>query len=217
MHSLVLGSNVSPIRGGSVSPVSNRSTTPTANDFPVPAGQDFTVRKRDRGLVSPSQSSFLSFADDDEPPIHAITAPHRIQSRAPSRKASVDLGRKLSIDGAAGYMCNDMLRHSPEQEIRKKRSQFYTEVFSYRELNITPKDRIYKDSVVTVEVKTNVIVRSLPSHHPDQYPLSLKPYTHGTSNTPSPHRSATNTNSSKTSPSTSPNATNVQQPVYSSI
>jgi hypothetical protein len=176
MHSLVLGGNVSPIRGGSVSPFSNRSTTPTANDFPVPAGQDFTVRKRDRGLVSPSQSSFLSFADDDEPPVHAITAPHRIESRAPSRKASVDLGRKLSIDGAAGYMCNDMLRHSPEQEIRKKRSQFYTEVFSYREPNITPKDRIYKDSVVTVEVKTNVIVCSPSSHHPNQYLLSLTTY-----------------------------------------
>ncbi|KAL2056477.1 hypothetical protein ABVK25_003501 [Lepraria finkii] len=159
MHSPVRGGNVSPIQGGSVSPISNGATTPTANDFPVPVGQNFTVRKRDKGLVSPSQSSSFSVIDDDEPPVHAITTPHRIESRAPSRKASIDLGQKQSVDGAAGYMCNDMCSIAPENEIRKKRSQFYNEVFAYREPNITPRDRIYKDSIVTVEVKTNVIVR----------------------------------------------------------
>ena len=57
-------------------------------------------------------------------------------------------------------MCNEMWDRASEQgELRKKRNQFYTEVFEYREHNITPKDRIYRDSVVTVEVKTNVIVR----------------------------------------------------------
>ncbi len=46
-----------------------------------------------------------------------------------------------------------------QQELRKKKSQFYTEVLSYREPNLSPKERIYKDSVVTAEVRTNVIVR----------------------------------------------------------
>ena len=47
-----------------------------------------------------------------------------------------------------------------QQELRKKKSQFYTEVFAYREPNLSPKERIYKDSVITAEVKTNVIVRT---------------------------------------------------------
>lgn len=48
-----------------------------------------------------------------------------------------------------------------QQELRKKKSQFYTEVFSYREPNLSPKERVYKESIVTAEVRTNVIVRLL--------------------------------------------------------
>ena len=166
----------SPIRGGSVSPI-ERSHTPQASDFPVPASQEFKVTKRDKGLVSPSQSSF-SFIDEEDQPIHAITSPRRIESRTPSRapsrgpsrKNSVDLSRArgASIDGAAGYLCNGIADDVVVQaETGKPRNQFYTEVFSYREPNITPKDRIYSDAIVTVEVKTNVIVNS-----PLRFPLS---------------------------------------------
>lgn len=161
----------SPIRGGSTSPI-ERAHTPTASDFPVPASQEFKVTKRDKGLVSPSQSSF-SFIDEEEQPVHAITSPRRIESRTPSRapsrgpsrKNSVDLSRArgASIDGAAGYLCqgvaDDVLQAEPPS---KTRTQFYTEVFAYREPNITPKDRIYSDAIVTVEIKTNVIVISPP-------------------------------------------------------
>ena len=156
----------SPIRGGSVSPI-DRAHTPTASDFPVPASQEFKVTKRDKGLVSPSQSSF-SFIDEEDQPIHAITSPRRIESRTPSRapsrgpsrKNSVDLSRArgASIDGAAGYLCNGIADDVVQAESGKARSQFYSEVFAYREPNITPKDRIYSDAIVTVEVKTNVIV-----------------------------------------------------------
>ena len=158
----------SPIRGGSVSPI-ERSHTPQASDFPVPASQEFKVAKRDKGLVSPSQSSF-SFIDEEDHPFHAITSPRRIESRTPSqapsrgpsRKNSVDLSRArgASIDGAAGYLCNGVADNDMvvQAETGKPRNQFYTEVFSYREPNITPKDRIYSDAIVTVEVKTNVIV-----------------------------------------------------------
>ena len=163
----------SPIRGGSVSPI-ERAHTPTASDFPVPASQEFKVTKRDKGLVSPSQSSF-SFIDEEEQPVHAITSPRRIESRTPSRapsrgpsrKNSVDLSRArgASIDGAAGYLCQGVADDVVVQAepTGKTRTQFYTEVFAYREPNITPKDRIYSDAIVTVEIKTNVIVNLPPS------------------------------------------------------
>ena len=162
----------SPIRGGSVSPI-ERAHTPTASDFPVPASQEFKVTKRDKGLVSPSQSSF-SFIDEEDQAVHAITSPRRIESRTPSRapskgpsrKNSVDLSRVRgsSIDGAAGYLCTGITDDVVHADTGKTRNQFYTEVFAYRESNTTPKDRIYSDAIVTVEVKTNVIVHFPPVH-----------------------------------------------------
>ena len=52
-----------------------------------------------------------------------------------------------------------------QNELRRNKSQYYTEVFSYREPNLSPRDRISKDSVITAEIKTNVIVStvSLPT------------------------------------------------------
>lgn len=82
-----------------------------------------------------------------------------------------------------------------QQELRKKKSQFYTEVFSYREPNLSPKERIYKDSMVTAEVKTNVIVR-------------VRLWSCGTADQALPFRSKMNTNSCKTFLSTCPIDTN---------
>lgn len=45
--------------------------------------------------------------------------------------------------------------------LSRRKSQFYGEVFAYREPNFTARDRIHQYSVITVEVKTNVIVSSL--------------------------------------------------------
>lgn len=66
-----------------------------------------------------------------------------------------DIDRGAPGDGAVISTTNGTLQ---QQELRKKKSQFYTEVFSYREPHLSPKDRVYKDSVVTAEVRTNVIV-----------------------------------------------------------
>ena len=138
------------IRLGAVSPESIRAPTPTANDFPTPAGQMFHVTKRDQGLVSPAQSSF-SFPDEEEP--HAISTPRdnmeeKVMVRQVERGAPGDGSIMSAINGSP-----------QQQELRRKKSQFYTEVFSYREPNLSPKERIYKDSIVMAEVKTNVIVR----------------------------------------------------------
>ena len=44
-------------------------------------------------------------------------------------------------------------------EAGRRRSQFYGEVFAYREPNLSTKERISRNSMITAEVKTNVIVR----------------------------------------------------------
>ena len=139
----------SSIRPGTVSPDSVRAPTPTANDFPTPAGQMFHVTKRDQGLVSPAKSSF-SFPDEDEP--HAISTPPDLME---DRSIAREIDRGAPGDGAIISGTNGTPH---QQDLRRKKSQFYTEVFSYREPNLSPKERIYKDSIITAEVRTNVIV-----------------------------------------------------------
>ncbi len=53
----------------------------------------------------------------------------------------------------------------PGNSLSKRKSQFYGEVFAYREPNVSARDRIHQFSIITVEVKTNVIVSSPGSHH----------------------------------------------------
>ena len=131
-------------------PKSAHRRTPTANDFPVPAGQPFVVTKRDQGLVSPSQSSF-TFSDEGQPP-HAISTRQSMDERATIR----DLDRGTPGDGRT----TPKPGQSPqEREVAKQKSQYYTEVFAYREPTLTPRERVQKESVVMAELKTNVIVR----------------------------------------------------------
>ena len=72
------------------------------------------------------------------------------------RATAKQVGRGAPGDGAILSATNGTPQ---QQELRKKKSQFYTEVFSYREPNLSPKERVYKESIVTAEVRTNVIVR----------------------------------------------------------
>lgn len=129
--------------------------TPSASDFPIPQGQPFNVTKRDQGLVSPTQSSF-SLLDEESIP-HAITTP----MTSPEDASVEPLLSKDPVRGAPGDGISTSMEHrSPGQkQLAKQKSQFYGEVFAYRESNTSPRDRVYKDSMVTAEVKTNVIVR----------------------------------------------------------
>lgn len=45
------------------------------------------------------------------------------------------------------------------EDTSKRNTQYYTEVFAYREPNLSTREKIHKFSVITAEVKTNVIVR----------------------------------------------------------
>lgn len=135
-------------------PLHDRRHTPSASDFPIPQGQPFNVTKRDKGLISPTQSSF-SLLDEESAP-HAITTPMTSPEDALVEPLmSKDSGRGTPGDGisaSAGH------RSPGKKELAKKKSQFYGDVFTYREPNISPRDRVYKDSMITAEVKTNVIV-----------------------------------------------------------
>ena len=140
----------SSTRSRSISPPSPRVPTPTANDFPTPVGQNFTVAKRYQGLVSPAESAF-SFFDEGSP--HALSTSDLMEER--TRAKVLDRG----TPGESTYASINT-SNQPQSELRRNKSQYYTEVFSYREPNLSPRDRISKDSIITAEIKTNVIVRA---------------------------------------------------------
>lgn len=137
-------------RSRSISPPSPRVPTPTASDFPVPASQTFTVPKRDQGLVSPAESAF-SFFDEGSP--HVMSTSDLMEER--TRARPIDRG----TPGESTYASINT-GDQQQNDLRRNKSQYYTEVFSYREPNLSPRDRIGKDSVITAEIKTNVIVRA---------------------------------------------------------
>ncbi len=152
---------VSP-QTGAVSPNSTEQLPPTANEFPRQAGQTLKVSKRDNGLISPAKSTF-SF-NDDEPESQPVSdVPDLIDEKQISRHIS----RGAPGDAALMSMVQ---RNQEGTDLARRKSQFYTEVFAYREPNLSPRERIYKSSVITAEVKTNVIVRiiliGIP-HSPD--------------------------------------------------
>lgn len=100
--------------------------------------------------MSPAESAF-SFFDEASP--HAVSASDLMEEKILARP--IDRG----TPGESTYASiNTGNQH--QNELRRNKSQYYTEVFSYREPNLSPRDRISKDSVITAEIKTNVIVRT---------------------------------------------------------
>ena len=159
-------SRAGSVRERSVSPIRSHRRGPTANDFPIPGDyQPFAVKVRDQGLVSPAASSF-SFQDSESLPVHAI-------SRPPSSSSSLshtvstprhDLEKEAMLQAMCRGFPGEALplstptRTPQERDVAKKKSMYYQEVFAHREPSLTPTERIHKDSVITVDVRTNVIV-----------------------------------------------------------
>ncbi|KAL9102272.1 MAG: hypothetical protein Q9163_002564 [Psora crenata] len=124
---------------------------PTANDFPVPAGQPFIVTKRDQGLVSPTQSSF-SYTDEENSPHTTIKIPADMGEKVITREI------ERGTPGEVG-VASKTTQPPQEREITKKRSQYYTEVFTCRQSALNPRERVHKGSIIIAEIKTNVIIR----------------------------------------------------------
>lgn len=51
-----------------------------------------------------------------------------------------------------------VVRNEEGKSLAKRKSQFYGEVFSYRESNVSARNKVHQYSVITAEVKTNIIV-----------------------------------------------------------
>lgn len=51
-----------------------------------------------------------------------------------------------------------VVRNEESKSLAKRKSQFYGEVFSYREPNVSARNKVHQYSVITAEVKTNIIV-----------------------------------------------------------
>lgn len=79
--------------------------------------------------------------------------------RASSTPPDIGLPRQRnpsSSDSSKGLNSATNLERSwKQQELSKKKSQYYDEAFAYREPNNTAKDRVSRDSVVTAAVKLN--------------------------------------------------------------
>lgn len=127
--------------------LSSRNSFDASNAFPRPAGH--SVSKRDHGLISPARSTF-SFADEVEPV--TLQKPDLIDENA----ISGPYGRGSPGDAALIAMVN---KDRASTDLSRRKSQFYSEVFAYREPNVTARDRVNRYSVITCEVKTNVIVK----------------------------------------------------------
>ncbi|KAL9004441.1 MAG: hypothetical protein Q9188_002740 [Gyalolechia gomerana] len=132
--------------------LASRDSFDANNAFPQQAGHPFSVPKRDNGLISPARSTF-SFADEVEP----VTIQTSLKADLIDEKSiSGPYGRGSPGDAALMAMVK---KDRASTDLSRRKSQFYSEVFAYREPNVTARERVNRYSVITCEVKTNVIVK----------------------------------------------------------
>lgn len=120
----------------------------TADRFPQRAGEPINDGRCDNGPISPH--SAFSFDHDPSSP-QPVTYGSLINGNQTQR-------RSTPADSTLMAMVNG---NQQGKSLSRRKSQFYGEVFAYREPNVSARNRIHQFSVITVEVKTNVIV-SLP-------------------------------------------------------
>ncbi|KAK2749985.1 hypothetical protein FQN55_002703 [Onygenales sp. PD_40] len=107
-------------------------------------------------LLSPSPSAH---SPPPKLPRHHARPPHPLHHIAsPDDAASLtkELTRGTPTDGCAGPLS----KPSSQQDVAQKRSQYFNEVFTSREPFHTPRHRVNQDSIVVVELKTNVLVQN---------------------------------------------------------
>lgn len=88
-----------------------------------------------------------------------------VESLVPTRISEEDRLTRPIDRGAPGDAAIFSTSKTPEQRaLNKRKSAFYSDAFAQRESNSSARERVGRDSMVMVEVRTNVIVRSsLPS------------------------------------------------------
>lgn len=121
------------------------TTSPEANAFPQKSSK---VLIENKNPLSPSRSTF-SFDNED-------SASSGTKSK-PDVFDETQIARKADRDAALMSMAK---RDQQEANLSRRKSQFYSEVFAYREPNLSARNKIHQHSIITAEVKTNVIVGS---------------------------------------------------------
>lgn len=136
--------------------------SPSANEFPAPAGQMIITELGDggqEGSAKDFQRTNLLVTQSKAEPIAKQVA------RAPSKDVATGNmvgGEPGGLDGIA------------EIDQTKQREQFYGNAFAYRGgSQASVRDRVHSESMITAELKTNVIVHPPPPHPVE--PLSRPP------------------------------------------
>ena len=128
----------------------NGETTLPADAFPLQAGRSVTEEDKSTSLPHDT-SNKISVAEIDRPPLETINEKSLIR----------DLSR--GAPGDENPMA--LAQRRPEEKDRSTRkSNYFGEVFAYREANTSVKERATRESVITAEVKTNVIVCIIRGH-----------------------------------------------------
>lgn len=132
-------------------PLPEGTKTPSPDTFPRAASQLVIKSHPDRALV-PTYDS-----EDKETYIQA-------GQPVADRGEEKEMVRQMKRGAPGDAYLKTMVQRGPEDTERsRQKNKFYGEVFAYREPNTSARDRIARDSVVTAEVKTNVIVRNTPA------------------------------------------------------
>ena len=122
-----------------------------ADAFPVPVGQFIKQEKENARAPVPSAPS--------DKVSRATTRTNSTRTDQINRKRSAtQVGhghQKEALPKTLGHRDDD------ETDQTKQRNQFYGNAFTYRGTHSSPKDKVYGESIITAEVKTNVIVRAL--------------------------------------------------------
>ncbi|KAL8671759.1 MAG: hypothetical protein Q9168_003754 [Polycauliona sp. 1 TL-2023] len=111
--------------------------------------------RRDNGPISPAKSTFSFAADEADSAPMPLAVPNKPDLLDEKRISGLH-GRGSPGDAALIAMVN---KDRTSTDLSRRKSQFYSEVFAYREPNLSARDRVHRYSVITAEVKTNVIVK----------------------------------------------------------
>ena len=122
-----------------------RARTRTAESMPTPLHNPFSTPSRLlNGRTSPAPGKFFEYK-------RAASTPPEITDE--NRVGSVTRGAQGDLPSAS-----TLEQSWRRQQLSKKRSQYYGEVFACREPNNTVKERVARDSMIIAEVKLNCYV-----------------------------------------------------------
>ncbi|MCJ1408265.1 hypothetical protein MMC19_002339 [Ptychographa xylographoides] len=132
------------------------------DDFPFPASRS-SGRTSNRTKTADSIRAIPSVKEEqDDVPLQEEQ--HSTPEKNPEHEGAqpVDLNVPGDGDDAAARPIQPCGIEEVRADNTKKKTKFHGDVFAYREPYASPRDRVSRDSMITAEVTTNVIVS--PSH-----------------------------------------------------